>query len=81
MNKSDNTFETNDFSLAITLICLGFPINQLDRTNRNKVGFIFNRSDALENNVRNYWSNQIKVSPKDFFNTQKELKARIYSSE
>ncbi len=82
MNQTDHQFfETNDFALAVTLLCSGCHINNLNRGNQAKVGFVFERSGELEKLVRAFWDNQLKISPKDFFNTQKELKARIYSTD
>lgn len=75
-----NYFETNDFALAVSLICTGFHIAELNRVNQNRVSFLFERSKQLETSVRAFWNNELRVEPKGFFNTQKELKARIYSS-
>ncbi len=78
LNNND-FFKTNDFLLATTLLCLGFTIERLDRTNFNKVAFIFKRSEELENTVQAFWNNQLEINPRAFFNSQKELKSRIYS--
>lgn len=74
-------FETSDFALVTTLLCLGFTLDCLDRTNTPKVTFIFKRSKELEDTIQAFWNSQLKVNPKAFFNTQKELKARMYSSD
>lgn len=78
--KLNDYFETSDFALATTLLCLGFVIDCLDKTNPSKATFIFKRTKELENTVQAFWNNQLKVNPKDFFNNQKELKSRIYSN-
>ncbi|PIP30675.1 hypothetical protein COZ22_01405 [bacterium (Candidatus Howlettbacteria) CG_4_10_14_3_um_filter_37_10] len=81
MNNSNQLiYSTNDFALAVTLLCLGFIIINLDKTNPVKVYFLFERSNRLDQAINDFWNNQILVNPKVFFNTQKELKARIYSS-
>lgn len=76
--NADN-YKTNDFALAVTLLCYGFNILELDRTNPRRVYFIYNQSEALESAVSDFWDNKLTVNPKTFLSTQKELKARVFS--
>lgn len=72
-------FITNDLSLSCALLCFDFRLAGLDASDYRKVGFMFTESKELRDTVRRYWDNQLAVNPKDYFNTLKDLKSRIYS--
>ena len=73
----ENTYETNDFSLAVTLLALGYVIVDFNTADPQRVFFIFEEQKGLANAVNDFWRNQIKVNPKTLFLCQKELKARM----
>jgi len=81
-----NTYSTNDFfstpdlSIAAYLVTIGFPLDHLDKSNRNKVVFSFYRDDGLDEAIQAFWADSgASVSPLQYFNTIKTLKNRIYS--
>ena len=78
---STDNYKTNDFALAVSLLCLGFNIISLDKTNPRRVYFIYEHSGALEDAISDFWSNKVTVNPKTFLSTQKELKARVFSDQ
>lgn len=78
MNKTEN-FITNDFPLAVSLLCSGLTIIKLSKAGQNRVSFVFEKSEETERVVQAFWNDELRVEPKGFFNKQKELKARIYS--
>lgn len=73
-------FSTTDLPLAATLICLGYNCD-VDSSNNIRAKFYFKNSEKLEQDIKNFWTNEIKVSPKDFSNAQRDLKARIRERE
>ncbi len=80
MNMSiSKTFATSDYCLATTLITLGYRLVGLDRKDPKRVFFEFQPTIQLEKNVEAYWDNQLLVSPRDFFNSQRQLKSRLYT--
>ncbi len=79
INQQDQAFVTNDLSLSCTLLCFNFTLAGLDTTDRRKVGFVFEESEALRNTIKSYWDNQLAVNPRDYFNNLKDLKSRIYN--
>lgn len=77
--KNDH-FQTSDFTLAISLVTVGFVLTNLDKSNPSKVQFIFDRNSALDNTIQAYWSKQLKLEPQIFSSNQKMLKTRLYDN-
>ncbi len=76
-----HAYSTSDFYIAVCLCCLGFSIEHLDRTNPNRIVFCFRgNSEEIENAVKGYWDNTLKLSPAALFAQQKLLKSRLHSS-
>jgi hypothetical protein len=72
-------FQTNDLPLASTLVCLGYCVSRIDNTDPRRVAFCFPKSEPLEIDVERFWNGEVRVEPKQYSNSQKTLKARIYS--
>lgn len=80
MNPNENRnslFETSDFPLAVTLLSLGFPLQQLDSSNPLRAVFCFTQSVTLQKTVDDFWNSKISIEPISFLNNQRALKARI----
>ncbi|MFC1810736.1 DUF5659 domain-containing protein [Patescibacteria group bacterium] len=75
----NNKFITHDAYLASVLLSEGFVIDSMDKTNLNKVSFIFNRETALDDVIQAYWAKELKVEPQMLFANYKQIKNRIYS--
>jgi hypothetical protein len=78
-NNQDTTYVTYDLALCCTLLCFDFTLAGLETTDQRKVGFVFEESEKLQNAIKKYWDNRLVVNPKDYFNTLKDLKSRIYA--
>jgi len=74
--NTTNLFTTSDLALATT-ISLSFPIKIIDRTDSNRVEFIFDNSTELSKLIEAFWKNELSIEPKQFFNQLRILKARI----
>jgi len=74
-----NFYSTFDLGCSAALICAGFELISLDKTNPRKVQFIFRREPRIDNAVNNYWDDRLKVNARSFFDNIKMLKNRIYS--
>lgn len=79
-NRLNDYFETTDLSLSTTLVCLGFQIDYLDKSEQ-KVKFIFKSSPELNKAVQAFWTAELRIEPLTYFSNLKALKARLYSSE
>jgi hypothetical protein len=74
----DKQFPTSDFYLSSVLVCLGFILEDLDKTNRHRVNFMFKNTPELEKSVQSYWNTQLRIEPLELFESQRYLKNRIY---
>lgn len=70
---------TSDLNLAATLDALGFHLLELDRSQPQRVQFLFARVDGIENAINRYWDDAIKLPPQKLFAAQKKLKNRLYA--
>ena len=71
--------KTSDFTLASTLLCLGFDILGIDKTNLKRVIFYYKRTSDLEVAIQDFRGDRVKVNPKDFVYAQREIKEQIYT--
>jgi len=69
----------SDLGLASCLITLGYKIEKTKRDTRGRVSFIFTSTVSLENDINAYWSDDLKVYPRLYFDNTKLLKNRIYN--
>lgn len=79
MKTNSDYYSTSDLNLSSTLVALGFSPDSVERSNRNKVCFLFKPSEPLSKTIESYWNDSLKISPIKLFNAQKLLKNRIYS--
>lgn len=75
--KTSDLFSTSDLALATTL-SLYFPIKYIDRTNNDRVEFTFDNSSELQKLVEAFWRNELRIEPKQFYQQQRIIKARLY---
>lgn len=72
-------FSTSDLNLASTLDALGYQLLELDRSQPQRVRFLFARTRGIENVINDYWGDKIKLPPQQLFAAQKKLKNRLYA--
>lgn len=77
--NDDKTYVTYDLALCCALLCFGFTLEGLETSDRRKTGFVFDENEKLREAIKQYWNNRMAVNPKDYFNTLKDLKSRIYA--
>lgn len=78
MEKDKNTYITSDIGHASALLCKGYELIDLDKSNPNQVKFILFRSQGLDNSINNYWNDSLKVYARAFYENLKMLKTRIF---
>jgi hypothetical protein len=77
--KNSDNYASADLNVASTLVALGYKLIDLDRTNPKRILFCFKRDTAIEKIVEGYWTDNLALSPQKLFDTQRQLKNRIYS--
>lgn len=85
INRNNNEvaskyFQSYDLGCCAALISKDFELVDLDKSNQNKVLFVFNQSQELDEAVNDYWVGKLYVSARLMFETIKMLKNRIYSN-
>ena len=71
--------ESHDLALVAAVAEYGFSPIQLDKSNPQRVVFIFRHSEELNRLIDDYWLDQLKVNPRTYFDSLKHLKTRLYS--
>lgn len=72
-------FTTFDLGVSAALLCLGFKLLRMDRNDPRKVLFVFRRESKIEESANEYFSDQLRVKARSFFDSIKALKNKIYS--
>lgn len=72
---------TSDLGAAAALHCRGFSPIELDRTDSQRVEFLFIRSSDAVSVVSAYWDNNLAVDAQSYFSSIRFLKNRLYSPE
>lgn len=72
-------FSSFDLGLASALVSVGFSLISLDRKNLHKTRFIFQRESGLDEAVDAYWSNNLDIKARAYFDNLKMLKNRLNS--
>lgn len=79
-NDNSNVFSTYDLALASALVSYGFTISGIEKTQYGgRSSFIFDRNEKLDQVIQAYWSDQLQVNPKAYFDVLKHIKTRLYS--
>ena len=74
----NNSYLTSDWYLCVFLIAKGFHLLDIDRSNRSRCQFIFEESEKLQDEVKNFWRNG-EVGAQDFVMAVKKAKALLHS--
>jgi molybdopterin/thiamine biosynthesis adenylyltransferase len=72
-------YTTSDLGCVSALVATGIQIESVNRSNPQRVVFVFDASVELNQIVEAYWNGSLSVDAKTYFETQKWLKSRIYN--
>lgn len=75
--KTDKYFESSDLALSAFLL-MWYPLEAIDRMNPQKSLFIFKRDQQMDELIEAYWRGKAQVNPQAYFNSLKNIKARLY---
>lgn len=78
--KNNEPFSTFDLGCAAAIISVGFPLYKLNKSNPRKVQFSFKEQEEAEKIVDDYWSDNLSVNARTYFDNIKMLKNRIYTN-
>ena len=77
--KPKKVWTTYDLGVAAALLCLGYELWSLDRTNPRKVLFTFRYSEKVDDVANAYIADRLELNARAFFDQLKALKNRLYS--
>jgi hypothetical protein len=73
-------YQTPDFLLSSILLHFHQHLEGIDRSNPKRLQFCFLRSEALKEILEKFHKKEIRVEPKAFHATQKDLKSRMHQN-
>ena len=79
-NSQGNVYVTSDLGCAAALVCMGYKIESMERVSDNKVQFCFPAGYDIEAFAVSYWDGDLKVNAREYFDSLKMLKSRVYST-
>lgn len=79
-NKNENKklFSLSDLGCAAALLCNGHEIKKLDRSDPNRVCFLFFESEAVRKDANAYLADNLEVRARSYYDALKALKSRLY---
>ena len=78
-DNGQNPFSTYDLGCSAALLCTGFELLSVNKTNPYKSLFVFRRDDDIEEAVEQYFADRLEVKARRYFDNLKALKNAIYS--
>lgn len=78
--EDNGYFITTDLGCAAAMISKGLGFPRLDKTDPQKVRFIFSSSPDVREAADDYWSSSLLVVAKSMTDNMKTLKNKIYSN-
>ena len=79
LNDPAYVWTTYDLGVSTALLCTGFELLSLNKTNPRKVLFIFRREENIDETANAYFADQLKLNARAYFDQLKALKNRLYS--
>ncbi len=79
LTNPQDYFCSFDLGCCAALLSIGYELETLNKDNPRKVAFILKRANGIDIAINNYWSSDLKVDARTYFDNIKMLKNRIYS--
>jgi hypothetical protein len=76
----DEFFSTQDICMASTLVCLGHKIETIDKSRPKSIHFLFLNTGNVRSDVVRFWDGLVRIEPKEFWSTFRNIKGRIMSN-
>lgn len=75
-----NVWTTYDIGVSTALLCAGFELVGIDKTNPKKALFTFKREGNIDEVANNYFANKLNVRARSFADNLKALKNKLYGN-
>jgi len=80
LDDHQHFFYTYDLGCAAALSASDYELVSLDKSNPQKVMFIYKKEPGIVRVVDSYWADKLDLKARKYFESVKMLKNRIYSS-
>ena len=79
LDDASQVWTTYDLGISAALLCVDFKLLSLKKDDPRKCLFVFKREDGIEDFANQYFTDQLQVKARSFFDALKALKNKIYS--
>lgn len=79
LNNPAFVFTTYDIGVSTALLCAGFELLSVKKSNPKKALFVFRREIDIEEVTDKYFADRLEVKARSFFDHLKALKNKLYS--
>ena len=77
---SEEVMFTYDLSVASCLHLLGHKLLYIKRSNPKRACFVFPQTEQIKKDIEAYYNDELTVTPRKLFDSQKMLKNILYSN-
>ncbi len=78
-DDSSIVWTTYDIGVSTALLCAGFELLSVEKSNPRKALFLFRKKIGIEETVDRYFGDRLEVKARSFFDHLKALKNKLYS--
>lgn len=78
-SEPPEVFTNYDLGVSAALLCAGYELLEVDKTNPRKALFIFRKDGDIEDTANAYFADRLEVRARSFFDHLKALKNKLYS--
>lgn len=76
----DKYHRVSDLACCAALISYQHKLSALDRSNPRRVQFLFAHDPEIEATEAKFWSDELVVNPRTYFDNLKAVKSRLYQT-
>ena len=80
LNDPSSVFTTYDLGCSTALLCAGFELLSVKKSDPRKALFIFRKQSGIEETANKYFADKLDVKARSYFDNLKALKNKLYGN-
>jgi hypothetical protein len=80
LSDPDCVFTTYDLGCSTALLCVGFELLDVEKSNPKKALFTFKREGNIAEMANSYFANKLSVKARSYADNLKALKNKLYGN-